>query len=177
MAARAPPGANGMVFPTAENKNFEQHFLTCRGPSWSGLIRGSMREWCRGERGERRKERRRKSYQTVVLCLSQKCNMIYSGICKSNNHSALFTEGTCWFRVWKGEREGERNNPNYKSQPTVHTPRQTPATKSAVFLRIRKWRVLDKSSVVSQLQISLNLFWWRQMFDVRTEGLYAIYVS
>lgn len=31
------------------------------------------------------------------------------------------------------EREGERNNFNYKSQPTVHALRQTPANKSVVF--------------------------------------------
>ncbi len=36
------------------------------------------------------------------------------------------------------ERAGERNNPNHRSQSTVHAPRQQPATKSAVFLRIRK---------------------------------------
>lgn len=38
-------------FPHAENMNFEQHFLARRGPSWSGLIRGSMREWRRKKRG------------------------------------------------------------------------------------------------------------------------------
>lgn len=118
---------------------------------WSLMIRvNSWQHVWMVWKGERRKERRRKSFQTVVRRLSQKCNMIYSGICKSNNHSALFTKGTCWFRVWKGGRE--RHNFNYKSQPTVHALRQAPAYNSVVFLRIRKWRVSDNFSVVSQLK-------------------------
>lgn len=159
--------------------NFEQHFLTCSGPSWSGLIHGSMCEWCRKE--ERRQKRGRKSYQTVVHCLSQKCNIIYSGICKSNNHSALFTKGTCWFRVWKRERarERERNNPSHRCQHTVYAQRQPLATKSVVFLRIRKWRVSGNFLVVSQLQKPLNLFWWGWIVYIKSHwlcALYAIYI-
>lgn len=122
----------------------------------------------RKSRGRGRR-RRRKSYQTVVWCLSQKCNIIYSGICKSNNHSALFTKGTCWFSVcvcesvflsvWERERKSLQTLTN-----TVCI--KTPAPKSPVPLKMKKWRASGNFLVALLLKTNsvfilwnLNCFW------------------
>lgn len=134
-------------------------------PHEHGLIRGSVREWCRGgEKGGR--EGGGKSYQTVVLCLSQKCNMIYSGICKSNNHSRLVYRRDLLIHSLKGREGGrQRDNPHCKSQPTERAPRQTPATKSMSSLRISKQRVSDNFPLVSQCQMPSDLFGLAPILD------------
>lgn len=124
---------------------------------WSLMIRVNSWQHAWMVETEERRQEGKKSYQAVVHCLSLKCNIIYSGICKSNNHSALFTEGTCWFRVWEGE--GERETiPNIDSSIQCIHKDSRQQLNPGVFFRFSKWRVSDNFLVVTQLRNNLNLF-------------------
>lgn len=113
-------------FPTAENMNFEQHFLTCRGPSWSGLIRGSMREWRREEAG---KEEEKLPNSSALLISEMKYNLfrnmqIQQSLCLVYRRDLLI----------QSLKERERNNPNHRRQHTVCAQRQPAASHFTGFL-------------------------------------------
>lgn len=158
----SPRGANGEFFSLLLWKTWilSSTFSLCRGPSWSGLIRGSLHEWC--GRGKREEEKLPNS--SALLIAEMKYDLfrnmqIQQSLCLVYQRDLLI----------QSLRERERRTiPTIKaSLQCMHALRHIPANKSVVLLWIKKWRVSDNFLVVSQLQI-LNLLWWDWCFGLRS---------